>query len=79
MRTDPDMPWHGLDMQLSADERSMFVASTRMVLASGTSALFLEDKWLDGKSIADIAPELLKLVSGRTRKRRTVREALTDR
>jgi hypothetical protein len=79
MRTDPDMPWHGLDMQFSTDERSVFAASTRMVLGSGTSALFWEDKWLDGKSIAEIAPELLKLVSGRIRKRRTFREALTDR
>jgi hypothetical protein len=66
-------------MQFSTDERSVFAASTRMVLGSGTSALFWEDKWLDGKSIAKIALELLKLVSGHIRKRRTVREALTDR
>lgn len=48
-------------------------------LAAERSALFWEDKWLDGKSIAEIAPELLKLVSGRIRKRRTVWEGLTDR
>lgn len=54
----------------------MFAASTRMVVGGGTSALFWGDRWLDGLAISEIAPELLKLVSGCIRKRRTTSNAL---
>jgi hypothetical protein len=79
MRTDPLRPWRGLDMHFSRVERQIFDASTFMVLGDGASALFWEDKWLDGCSIQDIAPDLFALIPRRPRKRRTVREALVER
>lgn len=66
-------------MQFSREEHAEFAASTRMVVGDGASTLFLEDRWLDGRAISDIAPELMLLVSGRIRKRWTVQEALVDR
>jgi hypothetical protein len=50
-----------------------------MVLGDGSTALFWEDKWLDGCSIQDIAPDLVALIPQHPRKRRTVREALVER
>jgi hypothetical protein len=66
-------------MQFTRQERQVFQISTRMILGDGATALFWEDTWLDGGSIADIAPELYALIPRRPRKRRTVREALVDR
>lgn len=79
MRTDPTRPWRGLDMQFSKVELDVFMASTFMEVGNGESALFWEDKWLDGRSIKEMAPEVYALVPKRHRKARTVREALVDR
>jgi hypothetical protein len=48
-----------------------------MDLGDGKRALFLSDKWLDGRAIEDIAPCLHRPVGTRTKKQRTVAEALT--
>jgi hypothetical protein len=47
-----------------------------MVVSDVESALFWEDRWLDGKYIKEMAPEVYALVPKRRRKARTVREAL---
>ncbi|XP_051196857.1 uncharacterized protein [Lolium perenne] len=65
MYTDPMRPWRGLDMQFSKAEMDIFAASTSMAVGNGESALFLEDCWLDGKSIKEMAPEVFALVPKR--------------
>jgi hypothetical protein len=50
-----------------------------MVAGNGESALFWEDRWLDGKSIKEMAPDVYALVPKRRRKARTVREVLVER
>ena len=57
----------------------MFITSNKMVNGDGDTASFWEDRWLDGRAISEIAPKLLMLVFGRTRKRWTTRDAFTDR
>ncbi|XP_071677025.1 uncharacterized protein [Lolium perenne] len=79
MRTDPLRPWRGLDIQFSRSERDIFFASTVMVVGDGSSALFWEDRWLDGKSVGEVAPDLLALIPRHPRKHRTVEQALTER
>jgi hypothetical protein len=66
-------------MQFSKMELDVFAASTTMEVGDGESARFWEDKWLDGRSIKEMAPEVYALVSKRRRKARMVREALIDR
>jgi hypothetical protein len=66
-------------MQFSKVELDAFTASTSMVVGNGESALFWEDRWLEGRSIKEMAPEVYALVPKRRRKARTVREALADR
>jgi hypothetical protein len=66
-------------MHFSKTELDVFAASTYMVVGDGESALFWEDRWLDGRSIKEMAPEVYALVPKRRRKARTVREALVAR
>jgi hypothetical protein len=66
-------------MQFSKVELDAFAASTTMVVGNGESTLFWEDRWLDGMSIEEMAPEVYALVLNHSRKARTVREALVDR
>jgi hypothetical protein len=50
-----------------------------MVVGNGESALFWEDRWLDGKTIRELAPEVYALIPKRRRKIHTVRQALVER
>jgi hypothetical protein len=43
------------------------------------ATLFWTGRWIFGQSIADLAPQVMTLVSTRKRNRQTVLEALTDR
>ena len=57
-RTESGRAWSNLDLQFSAVERGLFFASTRMLLGNGASTLFWEDRWIEGRSIREIAPLL---------------------
>jgi hypothetical protein len=49
-----------------------FRASTFMELGDGTSALFWEDRWIQGEGVLDIAPNLARLVPRRIRATQTI-------
>jgi hypothetical protein len=52
---------------------------TRVTIGNGEDALFWTDKWLQGRSVADLAPELYRAIPKRVAKRRTVSQALSNR
>jgi hypothetical protein len=54
----------------------MFQASTSVVVGSGTESWFWRDNWIDGRSIAALAPDLLTAVNRRAIKVRTVADVL---
>ena len=54
----------------------MFKASIQVKVGNGENTLFLEDCWLDGRSILGLAPSIAKMVKLSTRKQRTVAQAL---
>jgi hypothetical protein len=56
----------------------MFDISVQAVVGDGATILFWTDKWLQGKSIADLVPELVAAVPRRFLKQRTVHEALSS-
>lgn len=60
-------------MQFSKDERWEFTASTEMVVGNGTSTLFW-DRWLDRRSITELVPAVVELISPHARKHRTVQD-----
>lgn len=60
-RTDDSRAWSGLNLQFSVDERALFFASTTMCLGNGQRALFWEDRWIRGRAIKEMMPQLYYL------------------
>ena len=61
-RTDDNRAWQGLDLQFTPEERVLFFASTTMILGDGLTALFWDDRWLQGQSIRELAPALSQCI-----------------
>jgi hypothetical protein len=59
--------------------QAFFRASTYTTLGDDASTRFWEDRWLQGAAPSNIAPNLVLLVSRRTRARLTVRQGLQSR
>lgn len=78
-RTDVTRPWAGFDIQIPSEARSIFQAATVTRLGNGRSALFWEDRWLQGLRVQDISPGLYHRVCKGIRTSRTVEEALQNR
>ncbi|RCV40257.1 hypothetical protein SETIT_9G038100v2 [Setaria italica] len=57
----------------------MLLYSMSVQVGDGKQTLFWTDRWIEGRSIAEIAPCLLQAVGPRIRKKRTVYEGLQDR
>ena len=50
----------------------MFFVSTTVQIGDGLTTLFWEDRWLQGHSVAEIAPCLYNAVGARARRSRSV-------
>jgi hypothetical protein len=75
-RTDSSRAWSGLDLQFSLDEQALFFASTYMEVGNGSKALFWEDRWIQGKAVRELVPQLYSCVPKRRRKTTTVAAGL---
>uniref|UniRef100_A0A8I6WG90 Reverse transcriptase zinc-binding domain-containing protein n=1 Tax=Hordeum vulgare subsp. vulgare TaxID=112509 RepID=A0A8I6WG90_HORVV len=76
-RTD-ERAWHGLDLHFSNEERALFFASTMLAVGDGRSGKFWEDRWLDGRSISELTPQLYACVPRHRRKQRTIADGLQN-
>jgi hypothetical protein len=75
--TDQGKPWAGLEFELDDEAKKMFKSCTRFEVGNGQRFLFWTDRWLQGCSIEDMAPNLMKFVRPRARTM-TVAAALQD-
>jgi hypothetical protein len=57
---------------------ALFAVSICTVVRDGASTLFWTDRWIQGKSVVDLAPELVAAVPARFHKLRTVHEKLSS-
>jgi hypothetical protein len=78
-KTDVERPWAGLPITIPEKARALFNVAVNAIVGNGEEILFWTDRWLDGHTMAEIAPNLLKAVQKRTAKRRTVAQALHNR
>ena len=75
-RTEDARPWHELPDEKDPIVEAMFQASIYVELGNGRKALFWTDRWLQGKSLVDVAPSLCRVIGPRIKKTRTVAQAL---
>lgn len=76
--TEPQATTAHIEPQLSIKAKALFEACVMTRLGNGRAALFWVDKWLDGRSVRDIAPSIMAFVRKRGWRRRTVCEALDN-
>jgi len=57
----------------------MFRLAVDCIVGNGESILFWKDRWLNGRTINELAPNLIKAIPKRSLNRRTVAEALNNR
>ncbi|XP_015613727.1 uncharacterized protein [Oryza sativa Japonica Group] len=70
--------WDGLKSPVKQTVSDMFAASTFFVPGNGESMLFWSDQWIDGRSVASLAPDLLFVVPQRLPGSRTVASGLAN-
>lgn len=78
MKTDPTHPWTNFHVPVHKCFQAFFSITVVSEIGYGAATLFWTDRWICGQSIADLAPQVLALVSKRKRNKRTVLEALAD-
>ncbi|WVZ68362.1 LOW QUALITY PROTEIN: hypothetical protein U9M48_017311 [Paspalum notatum var. saurae] len=64
---DGDRTWAGLPLKVAPEVHCLFQASVTFVVGDGRRTLFWTDSWINGKSVEDVAPALLGMVSKRIR------------
>ena len=60
--TDVERPRAGLNFQIPDKAEQLFLIATECVLRNGRRLRFWKDKWFDGQSISQIAPNLIPFV-----------------
>ncbi|KAG2589482.1 hypothetical protein PVAP13_5NG362481 [Panicum virgatum] len=78
-RTDPNRPWSALHDRAESIVLDMFNASISIQIGNGQRSYFWTDRWIQGRSIKDLAPALLAAVHPRAQRQRTVAEGLSNR
>jgi len=78
-KTNAERPWAGLSIAVPHKARALFNVAVDAIVGNGEEILFWTDRWLDGHTVAEIAPNLFSAVQKRTAKRRTVAQALHNR
>jgi len=78
-KTNAARPWEGLPVIVPRNAQALFAAAIQVAVGSGEDTLFWTDRWLQGNSLAELAPNLVLAISKRARKQRTVFQALTNR
>jgi len=77
-KSEPDKPWASLPLQVSKEVEYLLSMAIITEVGDGANTLFWKDKWLAGRSIQDLAPNLYALVPKRRASRRKVMDALVD-
>jgi hypothetical protein len=60
---DDEIPWKGLGFKLSEEAEEMFPTRVKQVVGDGNRLCFWTDRWLEGRSILQLAPNLISFVS----------------
>ena len=76
-KTEPDRPWTALQIQVHPSVKAFFEVAIVSEVGNGKNTIFWTDKWVQGQSLAQLAPNLFGSITNKA-KRRTVFEAATE-
>ena len=76
LRTDEQRPWQGLQMLKDTPAREVFDSLVRIRAGNGQKTFFWKDRWINNRSVKEVAPGLFSLVSTRVKNSRTVAQGL---
>ena len=74
---DRDKPWQGLDFTIPDEAEQVFLTATKCELGNGLSLNFWRDRWMEGQSMKQRAPNLWSTIRPAA-KRASVAEALNN-
>ena len=63
---------------VDANARNIFNAAARVIIGNGNRTYFWLDKWINGKTVEDLAPGIYAIINPETKAKRTVAQALTQ-
>jgi hypothetical protein len=75
----PWVPWVGLPIHVPKKPHALFDAVVTTLVGNGENTKFWADRWLQGKTVVELSPNLFSSVHKRTVQRRTVSQALVNR
>lgn len=77
-RTDPSRPWREFDISVPQESMQICKAATWTKIGNGNTALFWEDRWLQGHRLEELAPTLYARARQQIRATRTVQQAMVN-
>jgi hypothetical protein len=77
-RTDQSRPWQGLPALPDREANAVFQSLAIFKVGNGEKIFFWKDRWINGRSVEDIAPEVAALVTTRRKNARKIAGALPN-
>jgi len=68
-KTRPDRPWAGLQIPVYSQTSAMFAIAVESMVGNGRNTLFWTDRWLHGSSLESLAPNVVRCVPFKFRKK----------
>ncbi|WVZ80019.1 hypothetical protein U9M48_027537 [Paspalum notatum var. saurae] len=78
-KTDSSRPWSGLQISIPKKARALFDAAVDSIIGNGETTKFWTGRWVQGKTLADLAPNLFSTIPKKAVQQRTVSQALDNR
>jgi hypothetical protein len=76
--TQSEKPWAQFQLHVCKEVQSLINMAVVTTVGDGSNTLFWKDRWLNGKSIKDIAPYIYAMLSARTLNKGKVIEAFAN-
>lgn len=77
-KTDPQRPWISFRVSVPSQSSAMFSILVTTEVSNGLSTKFWMDRWIMGKSLKEMAPDVFDMVPKHIAKERTVSQAISN-
>ena len=77
-KTIPSKPWVGLEIPEHFNSKNLFANALLSQVGNGSNTLFWSDRWLHGRSLVDLAPDVVACVPNSLVLKRSMAECLVN-